>query len=474
MTGAAPDFRALAERGPVHFVGVGGAGMAPLAELAHRSGARVTGCDAAPGRAAAALARLGVPVSVGHDPAHVRGQAALVVTSAVPDDHPELEAARARGVPVIKRAAALGQWIRGGRVAAVAGTHGKTTTAALATHALAGAGLDPTGVVGGEVREWGGNLRAGSSDLFVVEADEYDRSFLEISPRVAVVTSVEADHLDVYGDLDGVRSSFSEFVARLRPDGVLWVCGDDAGAARLAVEAGGRARSYGFGAGAQLRAVRVERSSAGAEMTVLEDGRDRGRLRAPMPGPHNALNALAAAAIARSLGASWDAILPALATFGGVSRRWEVVGQAAGALVVDDYAHHPTEVAAALATARLASPEGRLVAVFQPHLYSRTRDFAAEFARALSAADAVWVADVYPAREAPIEGVTGRLIAESPALADARARYHADVATLAEAVAASLEPGDACVTMGAGSIERTGPEILAALRRRDAAEALAP
>ena len=463
---AAAGLRALAARGPVHFVGVSGAGMAPLAELVLRSGGAVSGCDLVAGPAVARLTRLGLEFSEGHDPGHIGAAVAVVVTSAVPPDHPEPAAARARGVPVVKRARALGEWVGGRRVVGVAGTHGKTTTTAMATHILEHAGADPTGVVGGEVAGWGGNLRPGGSDLFVVEADEYDRSFHELAPEVAVVTNVEADHLDTYGDLAGVRASFSGFLDRLDAGGTLWVCGDDAGAARLGVEAGDRTRSYGMGAGACLRATRVRVHPAGSTFAVSENGVDAGGFAVRAPGRHNVLNALAAVGVGRSFGAGWNDIRAGLAAFRGVGRRYELLGSAAGVQVVDDYAHHPTEIAATLAAARRANPGRRLVAVFQPHLFSRTRDFHRDFGRALGAADVVWVADVYPAREEPIAGVDGGLVAGAVTGSAVRVAYHAELATLAPAVAERLSPGDVCVVMGAGSIGDAAREILALLAAR--------
>ncbi len=459
----APGLRTLAARGPIHFMGVCGAGMTPLAELLLRSGASVTGCDLAGGSAPEALARLGLRFSPGHDPAHVETAAALVVTSAVPDGHPEVEAARARRIPVLKRAAALGQWVNGGRVAAIAGTHGKTTTTALATQVLVQAGIDPTGVVGGHVPDWGGNLRPGSSDVFVVEADEYDRSFLTLRPEVAVVTNQDADHLDTYGDLEGVRGAFTSFVERIEPGGTLWVCGDDAGAARVGVWGGPCTRSYGLGAGTQLRAVAVRSAGTESCFEVVEDGVSAGRFALPLPGLHNVRNALAAVGVGRTFEASWDDIRAGLEGFAGVGRRYDVLGTAAEVQVVDDYAHHPTEIAATLSAARRANPRRRIVAVFQPHLFTRTRDFHKAFGHALGAADRVWVTDVYPAREPPLPGVTGALVARAVTPPRARTVYHADLSTLAAAVAEDLSPGDICIVMGAGSIEATAPEILALL-----------
>ena len=466
---APAGLRALASRGPIHFMGVGGAGMAPLAEMVLRSGAAVTGCDLVDSRGAEALARMGMRFTRGHDPAHVDGAVAVVVTSAVPRGHPELAAAHAAGVPVLKRAEALGQWVNDGRVAGIAGTHGKTTTTAMATHILEEAGIDATGVVGGEVTAWGGNLRLGGSDVFVVEADEFDRSFLALKPEVAVVTNLEADHLDIYEDLHGVRSSFASFVDRLAPGGTLWVCGDDPGAARVGVRCGGRTRSYGLGPGARLRAVAVRVSGTGSSFTLVEDGERAGEFTVAAPGVHNVRNALAAAGVGRTFGAGWDSVRAGLAAFRGVGRRYDILGEAAGVQVVDAYAHHPTEIAATLAAARAANPGRRIVAVFQPHLYTRTRDFHAEFGRVLGAADRVWVTDIYPAREKPLTGITGELVADGVAGPQSRVAYHAELETLPRAVADDLTDGDVCVVMGAGSIESTGPGILTLLRRRSPA-----
>ncbi len=452
------DLRALARTGPVHFVGISGAGVSALAELVLRSGGRATGCDLRSGPAVDALRELGAEIVEGHDPSHVADAVAVVTTAAVPADHPELVEARARGIPVLKRAEALGALVNRGTVVAVAGTHGKTTTTAMTTAVLAEAGLDPTGFVGGRVPGWGSGLRAGSDRLFVVEADEYDRSFLTLQPDVAIVTTIEADHLDVYGTLEAVEAAFREFVAPVPDDGLIAACVDDAGAKRLLEEAAGeRGLGYGLSADAALRAVDVEARGRGSRFMLVERGEPLGEVVLGVPGAHNVRNALAAIAAARHLGADLAAIRHALAEFRGVGRRFEALGEAGGVLFVDDYAHHPTEIEATLAAARSAYPERRLVAVFQPHLYSRTRDFAGAFGRALAGADVVWVAEVYPAREAPIPGVTGALVADAARAAGAEdVHYHPDVGTLREALAASLRSGDLCLTLGAGDIDETG------------------
>jgi UDP-N-acetylmuramate--alanine ligase len=459
------DLRELSRSGPIHFVGIGGAGMCALAELVLREGGRVGGCDVKASLVLEDLRRLGADIRLGHDPEHVDDASAVVVTSAVPARHPELLRAHERGIPVLKRAQALGAWVERGRVLAVAGTHGKTTTTAMATEMLAAAGRDPTGIVGGRVASWEGNLRHGSSDLYVVEADEYDRSFHTLSPHVAVVTNLEADHLDVYGDLEGVRIGFRRFLERIRPGGTVVACADDRGAASLLPGVRVEVITYGLSAGARVRAMDVRLSTEGSACWILEDGRDAGRLAVPSGGLHNLRNGLGAAVAARRMGADWGDICVALKGFRGVSRRFERLGEARGICVVDDYAHHPTEIRATLEAAREMFPTARIVAAFQPHLYSRTRDFHEEFGRAISAADVAWITDVFPAREAPIPGVTGALVAKAAEEAGGvEVRYHERIDDLPEVLARDLREGDVLLTLGAGSVERVGGEVLQILR----------
>lgn len=465
MTGARTDLRALAAERPVHFMGIGGAGMYPLAELLLRSGGKVSGCDMKESRALSELERMGGSVSVGHDPAHVSEASAVVVTAAVPSDHPELKAAREAGVPILKRAEALGAWVAAGTVVGIAGTHGKTTTTAMTTEILAAAGMDPTGLVGGQVTGWNGNLRFGSPTLFVVEADEYDRSFLTLAPDVAVVTNLEADHLDIYGDLDGVQQGFLDFLAGVRGGGRVVVCADDHGASGLLPHVGSSGYTYGTSAGSMLRAVRPEVTATGMRCRVLEEGRPVGTLELAMGGRHNLLNALGASAAARSLGASWDSVFEALSSFAGVGRRFQHIGEVGGVAVVDDYAHHPTEIAAALRAARAMYEGRRLVAVFQPHLFSRTRDFAREFGEALSVADSVWITDIFPAREEPIPGVTGQTIVDAAEAAGVHdLHYVPALENLVSTLSDSVDFGDVVVTLGAGSIEVVGAALVEALR----------
>jgi UDP-N-acetylmuramate--alanine ligase len=467
------DLVELARSGAVHFVGIGGAGMAPLAEMLLLVGGRVTGCQDQLNAAARLLEARGATVVQGHDPAHVQDSVAVVMTAAVPDDHPEIAAARARGIPVLKRAKALGAIVNHGTVVGIAGTHGKTTTTTLTTTVLAAAGLEPTGFVGARVPAWGGNLRRGKDEVYVVEADEYDRSFHQLRPSIAVVTTLEADHLDIYGSLEAVEEAFLIFAESVPDSGMIACCADDHGAARLANQLRGgpeRVMTYGLNAGSMLRAEEVDLyAGGGAHFTVRERGRRLGRATLHAPGVHNVRNALAAVAVARRLGVEWPVIERALGEYSGVERRFEWVGQENGVTFIDDYAHHPTEVAATLLAARAAHPGSRLVAVFQPHLYSRTRDFAPEFGLALATADVVFLTDVYAAREKPIDGVTGEMIAAPAREAGADVRYVPQRADVVDAVAAELRRGDLCLTMGAGNLDEAARDLLVRARAEELA-----
>ena len=450
-----------ADSRPVHFVGIAGAGMSALAELFARRGVAVSGCDANL-QGAADLRRLGIALAEGHDPAHVEGARALVVTSAMAPDHPELARARARGIPVVRRAEALGEAVSGATLVAIAGTHGKTTTTVMTTEALRAAGLDPTGVVGGRVAAWSGNLSDGGTERFVVEADEYDRSFLALHPTVAVVTNVEADHLDIYADLADIRATFADFARRAR---TIVLCADDEGANTLPTPSSAEVIRYGIDSpDARLVARDVRGASGGSTFDVVFDGEPLGTVTLRVPGRHNVLNALAAMAGGLALGASVPAMAPGLGAFGGVERRFQRLGEARGVAVVDDYAHHPTEIVATLAAARQAYPGRRIVAAFQPHLFSRTRDFAPDFGRALAGADSIFLTEIYPAREQPIDGVTSTLIVSALRDAGGPIAWRGDRGRLADALAAAVRDGDVVLTIGAGDITKTGPELLERLR----------
>lgn len=448
---------------PLHFVGIAGAGMSGLAELFLRRGAAVTGCDLLAERAGDLL-RLGATVQSGHDPAHLVGVRAVVVSSAIPRSHPELVRAREMGLPVIRRAEALAEAVSGGTLVGVAGTHGKTTTTVMTTLALRAAGLDPTGVVGGRVAEWEGNLSFGGNELFVVEADEYDRSFLALAPTVATITNVDADHLDIYRDLDDIRETFERYAAGAR---AVVRCVDDSGAASLTLPASADVIDYGIDSVyARLRATELRVDPDVTRFRVQMDGVELTEVALRVPGIHNVRNALAAIGAGLALGAPADALSRGVGEYVGVERRFQRLGTVAGVTVVDDYAHHPTEIAATLAAARGAFPRRRIIAAFQPHLYSRTRDFACAFGSALAAADAVYLVDIYPSREAPLPGVTSALVADAVVSAGGTIAWRGTVDGLIAALADSCKTGDVVLTLGAGDITRAGPQILRRLGAR--------
>jgi len=448
-------------RGPIHFVGIAGAGMSALAELFVRRGFTVTGCDTTTA-ASADLERLGIHVMHGHDPDHVDGASEIVVTSAVRKDHPELERARDLGIPVTRRAEALGRAVSIGKLVGVAGTHGKTTTTVMTTQALASAGLNPTGIVGGRVAAWNGNLSSGGEDLFVVESDEYDRSFHALAPNVAVVTNMEADHLDIYpGGIDEIRTAFAQFV---RGAEAIVLCADDRGATSIPTPNSAEVIRYGISSDdARLVGTGIETAGTGSRFDCYYDGKKLGDVELAVPGNHNVRNALAAIASGLAIGVELPQMRDGLAAFTGVERRFQRIGESRGVIIIDDYAHHPTEIEATLQAARTAFPRKRIIAVFQPHLYSRTRDFYPEFAIALTKADVVFLCDLYPAREQPVQGVSSALIAGKMREAGKAPRWEGPRADAARALSDEVREGDVVITIGAGDITRTGPELLAVL-----------
>lgn len=448
---------------PIHFMGIAGAGMRALAELLARRGVQVTGCDANPG-ATSDLEELGIRVLGGHDPEHVEDAREVIVSSAIAKDHPELARARELGIPITRRAEALGRAVSGGRLVAIAGTHGKTTTTVMTTGTLAAAGLKPTGIAGGRVAEWKGNLHYESDELFVVEADEYDRSFLTLSPSIAVVTNVEADHLDIYRDLEDITSTFSRFV---RDAAVVVLCSDDSGANSVALPTSAEIIRYGIrSADARLVASDIRSTGHSTSFAVSYDGRYVGDVALRVPGHHNVQNALAAIGAGFALGVTLDAMRDGLLQFNGVERRFQHLCDVHGVTIVDDYAHHPTEIAATLQAARASYPGRRVVVAFQPHLFTRTRDFSDAFGAALAAADCVFLAEIYPAREKPITGVTSDLVAVSVARAGRPVTWQGVRSELAAALTDFVESGDVVITIGAGDITRTGPELKQRLELR--------
>ncbi len=431
--------------------------MSALALIACRRGVVVSGCDTDPS-GAGDLAAMGVRIWQGHDPSHVDGVRAIVVTAAVAAGHPELERARALGVPVVPRKEALAALIGTARSVAVSGTHGKTTTTVMTTEALTAAGLAPTGIAGGRVAAWGGNALLAGQELFVVEADEYDQAFLTLHPTVAIVNNVEPDHLECYGSMAALEDAFVEFAGRAE---TAVVSADDAGARLVAGRLDQRRlRRFGFADDADLRMADVVQHADRTEAVVRWRGGRAVPVRLRVPGVHNLRNAVAALAAVDAIGGDVTRAAAALAEFAGVGRRFERLGEHGGVAVVDDYAHHPSELVATLAAARQAFPGRRLVAVFQPHLYSRTAAHGVAMGTALAAADLVVVTEVYAAREQPIAGVSGRQVADAARRAGADARFEPTRAEVGRRVYEALTPGDVVLTLGAGDITRVGPELV--------------
>jgi UDP-N-acetylmuramate--alanine ligase len=379
----------------------------------------------------------------------------------MPKDHPEITRAHELDVPVVRRAEALGEVTAGRELVGIAGTHGKTTTTVMTAAALAAAGRDPTALVGGRVSAWGGNLLGGGDALYVVEADEYDRSFLALDPTVAVVNNIEADHLDIYTDLADITRAFGQFVRSAR---TVVLCADDPGANALGTPNTVEVIRFGIGSpDARVVATDLALAPAGSSFRVVFDGEDLGTVTLNIPGRHNVLNALAAVSSGLALGAEVSAMARGLASYDGVERRFQWLGEVRGVVVVDDYAHNPGKVAAAVATARIAYPGRRLVVAFQPHLYTRTRDFAAEFGASLARADIVLLTDIYPARERAISGVSAELVGDAVIAAGGTLSWLGPRTGLSDALASRVRPGDVVLTVGAGDITRTGPELLTRL-----------
>ncbi|MFJ2660459.1 UDP-N-acetylmuramate--L-alanine ligase [Arthrobacter koreensis] len=458
----------LEDLGRVHFIGLGGAGMSAVARVMLGRGIEVSGSDARDSAGLRALEALGADVHVGHDAANIAGARTVVVSTAIRADNPELAAAEAAGIRVLHRSEALAAAMEGREVVAVAGTHGKTTTTAMITVLLREAGLDPSFAIGGDVAALGVNAAAGSGQMFVAEADESDGSFLNYSPRISVITNVEADHLDHYGTAEAVFASFDRFVELLPEDGVLVACADDPGVRDLlARNVGSPVRTYGYSADADVRISGTESDGRRSASTLhfRHDHRDREqRLELQVPGRHNVLNAAAAFTVALALGVDPDAAARGLGTFSGAARRFEPKGEARGVRVFDDYAHHPTEVAAALQAARAVAGSHAVHVLFQPHLFSRTRNFAAEFAQALDLADSVTVLPIYPAREDPIPGVTSELITARLKTPSAVA---SDAGTAVREIAGRAVSGDIVLTVGAGDVTQYGSALVAALGSHD-------
>ncbi len=429
--------------------------MSALALAALRRGVVVTGCDL-DDAAFGDLRTAGATLSKGADPVHLDGVRAMVVTAAVHDDHPELMAARERGIPVVPRKVALAELVNDGTVVALAGTHGKTTTTVMTTEALRAAGWHPSGLAGGRVAAWGGNAWLDGTETWVVEADEYDQAFLTLRPTIAVINNAEADHLECYGSVAAMEAAFVRFAAGAER---VLVGSADAGSDRIAAALGSRVTRFGLEDRPGIRIVTRAREATGSVAECHFPDGAVVTLRLAVPGLHNLRNATAALGVVHALGGDLEAAATALADFTGVGRRFERLGEERGVLFVDDYAHHPTELVATLEAARQAHPDRRLVAVFQPHLFSRTREHADAMGRALAAADLVVITDVYPAREDPIPGVTGALVADAARAAGATVHYHPERGDLIQALVDMVRAGDLLLTLGAGDITRVGPAV---------------
>jgi UDP-N-acetylmuramate--alanine ligase len=448
----------------IHFIGIGGAGMNALAEIMLHYGHRVTGSDQKSSAVTERLEKLGIAVQYGHTPNLVTGAELVVYSSAVKPENPEREYALSNGIAIMRRAEMLGDLMRARFSIGVSGTHGKTTTTSLIGQVLSSAGFDPTIIVGGTMRVRGTNAVVGKGSVLVAEADEFDRSFLCMYPAIAVVTNIEADHLDCYSGIEDIRKAFKEYIMRVPFYGAVVACADDVNAAKIADNTGRTLITYGTSQDAAYRAVEIELGAGSSSFSVLKNKVLLGRTKVPLGGIHNVRNCCAAIAVCCEMGISFDVVSEGLGTFSGIRRRFETVGDARGITVIDDYAHHPSEIAATLSAARSMKFK-RVVAVFQPHLYSRTRDFLEDFSKSLALADKVVVTEIYKAREEPIPGVTSARIAElikSSGFTDVF--YVKSKEDALENVCLDAKSGDGIILMGAGDICDIGLRIIERLK----------
>jgi UDP-N-acetylmuramate--alanine ligase len=450
----------------IHFVGIGGVGMSGIAEVLHNLGYQVSGSDLKMSEHTLRLRELGVIVQIGHDPAHVQDADVVVRSSAVSPENPEIVAARTHAVPVIQRAEMLAELMRMKYGIAVAGTHGKTTTTSMVATILAAADLDPTVVIGGRLDALGSNAKLGSGEFMVAEADESDGSFLKLSPSIAVVTTIDAEHLDYYRDLQQIKETFLEFINKVPFYGSAILCLDQAEIRDLIPRVQKRIISYGCSEQADLTAEGISLTGLCSVFKARFRGEPLGEVQLKVPGLHNVSNALAAIAVGLELEIEFAVIQTALGEFSGVARRFQVKGNPQDIMVVDDYAHHPAEIHATLQAAR-AGFDRRLIAVFQPHRYSRTQRLLPEFAAAFDAADHVIITEIYPAGEAPIPGVSGRQIADAVVgRSNARVLYVERKEEIPDRVVSLARPGDLIITMGAGDIWKAGEQIINRLQER--------
>lgn len=448
----------------VHFVGIGGAGMSAIAKVLLEMGYNISGSDLKPSSTIQRLESLGASTYIGHRRENLNAPDLLVVSSAIPEANVEVVAAREANIPIYTRGEILAELMNMKRGIAVAGSHGKTTTTSMISLVLEKNGLDPTFLIGGELNDIGGNAKLGTGEYLVAEADESDGSFLRLQPEIAVVTNIENDHLDYYGTVDKIVEAFAAFVAAVKKGGVAVLCRDSYLVEKIIPGVKGRVITYGIHQQeAHLTARDITPLDLGSRCRVYRGGRELGQLTLKVPGEHNVANSLAAVAVGLELGLSFSQIAEALETFRGVHRRFELLGEVAGIKVVDDYAHHPTEIRATLKAAR-AGIFNRIIVIFQPHRYTRTKFLKAEFGRAFTAADEVIVTDIYSAGEQPIPGITGETIAAEIGAQGIRVKYIEEMAEIPRYLKGRLGRGDLVLTIGAGDVWKVGEELVACLK----------
>jgi len=447
----------------IHFVGIAGVGMSGLAELLQRQGYAVSGSDLKSTATTLRLAELGVNIFREHEGQNVGSADVVVVSSAIPPDNPELREARSQDIPIVLRGEMLAEMMRQKNGIAVGGSHGKTTTTSLIGHVLFSAGLDPTSIVGGRVigdDSSPGGSRLGQGAILVAEADESDGSFLLLNPIISVITNIDPEHLDHYGDFASLKSAFVRFADAVPFWGLTVVCIDHPGVRAIADRCKRRLTTYGFSPDAELVASEVRQDPEGVRFSVHQKGRALGDVRLPLPGDHNILNALACIAVALELDVPFKEAVQGLASFRGVERRYQRLGAAGDIRIVDDYAHHPAELKATLAAARSVHP-GRIVSIFQPHRYTRTRDCMTEFAAAFDDSDLVIVSEIYPAGDAPIPGISGEVLAERiDEQGHPDVRFISSLKAVCDELPKHLKPGDLVLTLGAGDIANLGEQLL--------------
>ncbi|NGP89422.1 UDP-N-acetylmuramate--L-alanine ligase [Fodinibius halophilus] len=450
----------------IHMVGIGGIGMSGMAEILLQKGYNVSGSDASMGETIERLQELGADIAIGHDEENIEGCDVVVYTSAVEaEENIETKAALDQGIPVIKRAEMLAELMRMKYGVGVAGTHGKTTTTTMIGHVIQDGSFDPTIMVGGKVHSFSEtNAVVGKGDIIVVEADEFDRTFLRLTPSLGVITNIEAEHLDIYDNLEDVKEAFIEFANKVPFYGAVALCLDDPNVRSIIPDLERRTITYGLTPQAEIRAIDIEIDHFTSTFTVIDEGKKLGEIVLQAPGEHNVKNALAAVAVGLELDIDFEKIKSGLERFQGVFRRFQLKAEKDDVIVIDDYAHHPTEVQATLSAAREGWKDRRIVAVFQPHLYSRTQDLYEEFGLSFFDAEVSVITDVYPSREDPIKGVNGKLIADSAReYGHRKVHYVEDKTELPKRLKEIVEPGDVIITMGAGDIYKYGEEFVEAL-----------